>query len=59
MVPVGTVDRLTIVFVATYIVLGAMGVFLFTRFPFGRAGDDARLTRVAADVELEGAPHAP
>lgn len=59
MVPVGTVDRLTIVFIATYIVLGAMGVFLFTRFPFGRAEHDARLATLAAGAELEGAPHAP
>ena len=57
--PVATVDRLTIVFCAAYIVLGTTGAWLFTRFPFGRAEHNARLALLAANAEKEGAPHAP
>lgn len=57
-VPDATVDRLTIVFLAVYTVLGGAGAFLFTRFPFGRAEHDARLA-VLAGAEAAAAPHVP
>lgn len=46
-VPVGTVDRLTIIFITVYIVLGLTGAFLFSRFPFGRTEHNARLEALA------------
>lgn len=57
-VPIATVDRLTIMFIVVYAVLGGLGAFLFTRFPFGRAEHDARLA-VLAGAEGAAAPHAP
>lgn len=57
-VPVGTVDRLTVIFILVYIGLGLTGAFLFSRFPFGRTEHNARLKTLAA-AEREGGAHMP
>lgn len=45
-VPSETIDRLTLIYVGIYYVLGLIGAYLFTRFPFGRAEHEARLARL-------------
>jgi GPH family glycoside/pentoside/hexuronide:cation symporter len=57
-VPTAAVDRLTIVFILVYTMLGLTGALLYSRFPFGRTEHNARLEGLAA-AEREGAPHAP
>ena len=57
-VAIGTVDRLTIIFIVLYTVLGLFGAFLYSRFPFGRAEHNERLAAMAA-AEREGSPHIP
>src|SRR3546814_19056065 len=57
-VPVATPDRLTLISAGAYVVLGLAAAYLFTRFPFGRAEPDARLARMPASAEAEGAPRA-
>jgi GPH family glycoside/pentoside/hexuronide:cation symporter len=52
------VDRLTLTFIITYGTIAMIAAFLFTRFPFGRAEHEARLSGLAA-AEREGAPHVP
>ncbi|HEX8301598.1 MFS transporter [Sphingomonas sp.] len=52
MVPVATIDRLTIVFITLYAVFGLAAALLYTRFPFGKA---EHLARVAALAEGGGA----
>ena len=42
-VPVETIDRLTIVFIAIYAVLATSAALLFLRFPFGRREHEARV----------------
>lgn len=54
-VDVATIDRLTIVFASTYVVLALLGAFFFSRFPFGRAEHEARLARLAIDPMLAAA----
>jgi GPH family glycoside/pentoside/hexuronide:cation symporter len=49
LVPVGTIDRLTIVFSLIYLTLGALSAMLFLRFPFGKAEHDARIARMAEE----------
>lgn len=46
-VSVEAIDRLTIVFASTYVVLALIGAYFFSRFPFGRAEHEARLARLA------------
>lgn len=58
-VPVATIDRLTLIYILIYLTLGALAALAFSRFPFGRAEHEARLARMAAAAEGEGAPHAP
>ena len=58
-VPVATIDRLTLIYILIYLTLGALAALAFSRFPFGRAEHEARLARMAAAAEEEGAPHAP
>lgn len=48
-VPVATVDRLTLTFGLTYLLIAGGAAFFFTRFPFGRAEHEARLTRLGAE----------
>jgi GPH family glycoside/pentoside/hexuronide:cation symporter len=43
LVPVATIDRLTIVFIAIYATLATAAALLFLRFPFGRAEHEARV----------------
>ncbi len=57
-VPVPTLDRLTLIYAGVYVVLGLTATALFARFPFGRAEHDARLARMAAGAQDDGAPHA-
>ena len=57
-VPVPTIDRLTLIYASVYVVLGLTAAALFARFPFGRAEHEARLARMAAGAEEDGAPHA-
>jgi GPH family glycoside/pentoside/hexuronide:cation symporter len=54
-----TLDRLTLIYIAIYLVLVALAALCFARFPFGRAEHEARLARMAARAEAEGAPHNP
>lgn len=56
-VPVATIDRLTLIYILIYLTLGALAALAFSRFPFGRAEHEARLARMAAAAEEEGAPH--
>ena len=58
-VPIATIDRLTLIYIVIYLTLGAIAASCFTRFPFGRAEHEARLARMAASAEAEGAPHSP
>ena len=54
-VPVATIDRLTLIFVIPYLLLGVATALCFARFPFGRTEHEARLARMAAAA---GAEHA-
>jgi len=47
-VPVATIDRLTLTFGITYLVIASLAAFCFSRFPFGRAEHEARLARLGA-----------
>lgn len=47
-VPAAAVDRLTIVFILVYLVLGTVGAFLYSRFPFGRTEHNAHLAALAS-----------
>ncbi|MDQ0838386.1 MFS transporter [Sphingomonas faeni] len=47
-VPVGTIDRLTLIYAGLYIALACVSAFFFSRFPFGRVEHEARLARLAA-----------
>jgi len=47
LVPVATLDRLTLVFVLLELVFYGMAGLLYARFPFGRAEHEARLARAA------------
>ncbi|CAN5466032.1 MFS transporter [soil metagenome] len=58
LVPVETIDRLTMFYVGVYLVVAVTAGILFSRFPFGRVEHAARLARLAASAEAEGAPHA-
>ena len=58
-VPVATIDRLTLIYIVIYLTLGAIAALCFTRFPFGRAEHEARIARMVASAEAEGAPHSP
>jgi GPH family glycoside/pentoside/hexuronide:cation symporter len=58
-IPMATLDRLTLIYLLTYLTLGALAALCFARFPFGRAEHEARLARMAASAEAEGAPHNP
>ncbi|MES2441207.1 MAG: MFS transporter [Pseudomonadota bacterium] len=46
-VPVGTIDRLTIIFALLYMALGFAAAFLYSRFPFGKAEHEARIAALA------------
>jgi len=59
LVPSGTIDRLTIVFIVLELLFYGLAGLCYSRFPFGRAEHDARLARSTAAAEREGAPHAP
>ncbi|UIJ47469.1 MFS transporter [Sphingomonas cannabina] len=48
-VPVGTIDRLTIVFSVIYLALATLSAVLFLRFPFGKAEHEARIARLARE----------
>lgn len=50
-VPLATIDRLTIIFCAIYLVLGVLAAGCFLRFPFGRAEHEARLARLGAATD--------
>ena len=45
LVPVGTIDRLTLVFVVLELLFYGLAGLLYARFPFGRAEHEARLAR--------------
>lgn len=49
-VPVATIDRLTLTFGITYLIIAALAALCFSRFPFGRAEHDARLARLSAET---------
>ena len=59
MVPVAVIDHLTLAFVLIYGSLAMVAAILFAKFPFGRTEHEARLERMIAAAEAEGAPHAP
>lgn len=51
LVPVGTIDRLTIIYSLVYLAIAIIAALMFRRFPFGRAEHEARLAKlVAPDV---------
>jgi GPH family glycoside/pentoside/hexuronide:cation symporter len=53
-VPLPMIDRLTEIFCAIYIILGALAAACFARFPFGRAEHEARLARLGASADSAG-----
>lgn len=53
-VPEGTLDRLTLIFAANYLVIALLAAFFFSRFPFGRNEHDARIARLAGDAAVDG-----
>ena len=55
-VDVASIDRLTIVYASTYVVLALIGVGFFSRFPFGRAEHEARLARLAGNAAVDAGP---
>lgn len=59
LVPVATIDRLTIVFICLELLFYGLAGLCYARFPFGRAEHEARLADAAAAAEREGMPHAP
>lgn len=59
MVPVAVIDHLTLAFILIYGSLAIVAAILFAKFPFGRSEHEARLARMIAAAEAEGAPHAP
>ncbi|HEX7851157.1 MAG TPA: MFS transporter [Sphingomonas sp.] len=59
MVPVAVIDHLTLAFILIYGSLAVVAAVLFAKFPFGRTEHEARLARMIAAAEAEGAPHAP
>lgn len=58
-VPEATIDRLTGIFIAVYLVQGALAAFLFTKFPFGRREHEARLAALAGAGSADIAPRIP
>ncbi len=52
-VPVATIDRLTLIYAVIYVAVACLSAFCFTRFPFGRAEHDARLSRLAQVPDAE------
>jgi GPH family glycoside/pentoside/hexuronide:cation symporter len=46
-VPVATIDRLTLLFVVSYLALGLSAAFFYRRFPFGKAEHLARVAALA------------
>lgn len=58
-VPLDTIDRLTLIYIVAYLVLGAVAAFLFTRFPFGRAEHEARLAGLTDTPLDDAAPRNP
>jgi len=59
MVPVAVIDHLTMAYIAIYATLAVIAAVMFAKFPFGRHEHEARLARMTAAAEAEGAPHAP
>jgi GPH family glycoside/pentoside/hexuronide:cation symporter len=57
--PVAVIDHLTLAFILIYGSLAILAAILFSKFPFGRTEHEARLERMIAAAEAEGAPHAP
>ncbi len=58
-VPSATIDRLTLIYVSIYVVIGLIAAYCFTRFPFGRAEHDARIARLAGAAAINAAPRKP
>jgi len=58
-VPVGTIDRLTLIYAGLYIALACVSAFFFSRFPFGRVEHEARLARLAGAPSIDVAPREP
>ena len=56
-VAIGTLDRLTLLYLCIYAGFALVAAFLFTRFPFGRREHEERLVRLATVATLDaGAP---
>ena len=55
-VPVATLDRLTLLYIAVYAVIAVLAALLFRRFPFGRVEHEARLARLASAGAIDPAP---
>lgn len=58
-IPLATIDRLTLIYICVYLVLGALAAFLFSRFPFGRAEHEARLARLVGAPTADTNPRNP
>lgn len=50
-VPVETIDRLTMIYIAIYLSVAALGAWLFGRFPFGKHEHHARIAAMAARAD--------
>ena len=48
-------DRLALIYASTYVSLGLIAAFIFSRFPFGRVEHEARLERLAAAQAADAA----
>ncbi len=58
-VPVATLDRLTAIFGACYLLFYCLAGVFYARFPFGRGEHEARLAQLAAAGVLESEPRQP
>jgi GPH family glycoside/pentoside/hexuronide:cation symporter len=59
LVPLATIDRLTITYSLVYLVIAIAGALMFRRFPFGRAEHEARLAKLAGAAIIDAAPREP
>lgn len=59
LVPVATIDRLTIIYSLVYLAIAIAAALMFMRFPFGRAEHEARLAKLAGAETVEAAPGKP
>lgn len=59
LVPVATIDRLTIIYSLVYLAIAIAAALMFRRFPFGRAEHEARLAKLAGAATVDAVPREP